>query len=185
MATIHKLFVAVLVNEDLRNKNPGENTGIEFIGYANCKEEGLALIESTATRDTYGRSWNAKVDGDPFYEPDDDDSDCEYSDECEHEPEEEKKKKKKELPESRFMVWDSNIVADDPMLQKPTSIVASISVFSSAAEDPDRSLIRSYKLGAVEPCPNSFIKAETEGDREMVRQMIDESQKEGGGIHQN
>jgi hypothetical protein len=148
---ISRIYVALRLDHDLIDDARGRNVGVEVLAYTESKDDGLQFIETVAARDAHGRSWDNKADGDPFFDPMGPDG--------------------SQLPSSRFITWDEDLESDDCVLDRPSSVVASISVFSSEAEDPSRKLVRAYKLCSTEPCVDSFVRATTEGDLELSRQM--------------
>jgi hypothetical protein len=127
------------------------NLGVEALGYTDTLADGTQFIETIAAKDVHGKDWSYERHGDPFYDPDDEES---------------------SVPDanSKFCVWD-NIELDDVMIDRPTSVVASVSVFSE--ECPERHLLRSYKLCKANPTVADFVRATTEGDLEMERQIRD------------
>lgn len=147
---IGQIYVCMRVDYKLILSERSRNVGVETLSYTESLDDGTHFIETVASRDAFGRSWNYDVDGDPFYDPEDEDT--------------------PEPPNTRFLVWDMDEV-DDTAVDRPTSVVASISMYSSKEEDPNRSVIRSYKLCKTQPSVDSFLKATTEGDLELVRQV--------------
>lgn len=146
---ISTLYVVFRVDHHLMITNKERNVGIEALAYTACMDDGCRFIETVAARDVHGRDWSNSAYGDPFYDP--------LNDE------------KLPPPPGKFVVWDCDLEEDDTVLDRVTSLVCSVSVFS---EEPDRVLLRSYKLCRVNPMVSDFVKATTEGDLEMQRQMI-------------
>lgn len=151
---IKTLYFAVRV--DHVRVNDGHKACIEALGYTEDQDEGLRLIEQFAAKDAHGHTWDYKIHGDPCIDLPEDP--CQVG-------------KTFELPAGRFMMWDDDIASDDRLLQRPSSVMGSISVYSSKTEDPDRPLLRSYQLLMSNVCPADLRKVDTEGDREMYRQI--------------
>ena len=151
MAMIGQIYVCVRV--DYGEMANSGTVGVETLAYTESMDDGTHIIEMIASRDAFGRTWNYDVDGDPFFDIDDPD-----------EP-----GTQRELPTTRFLVWDQD---DDAGAERAiSSVVSSISLYSSLEEDPKRSVIRGYKLCRTNPSVDSFVKATTEGDLELVRQV--------------
>lgn len=145
---ISTLYVALRLDHYQASANKDKNMGVETLGYTDSQGDGNSFIETVAARDVHGKDWSFKLHGDPFYDPLNDEG--------------------APPPEGKFAVWDEGIEQDDILLDRPTSVVASASVFSEA---PERVLLRSYKLCRINPLVSDFVRATTEGDREMERQM--------------
>ena len=119
------------------------------------KDEGLHFIETAASRDALGRAWTK--DADCVYDADDEDN---------------------MMPPTRFIVWDDvEPDIDDAVLDRPSSVVDSVSVFASEHEDSSRPLLRTYTLCKINPSVETFKKVTSEGDLEMVRQLTEESKR--------
>jgi hypothetical protein len=101
-----------------------------------------------AARDVHAKDWSYETHGDPFYDPENEEGGP--------------------PPEGCFATWDEDLEADDPMLNRPSSVVASASVYSEA---PARTLLRSYKLCRVNPLVSDLVRATTEADIEMQKQV--------------
>jgi hypothetical protein len=145
---ISTLYVALRLDHHQVVTNKGKNMGVETLGYTDTMSDGAIFIETVAARDVHGKDWSFKMHGDPFYDPLNDEG--------------------RPPPEGKFAVWDEDVEQDDVLLDRPTSVVASATVFSEA---PEHVLLRSYKLCRVNPLVSDFVRATTEGDREMERQM--------------
>lgn len=148
---ISTLYVAVRLDHKLVADEKGRNVGVQTLSYFDEVDDGKDYLERIAAKDVHGKEWNASTDGDPFYDP---------LNEFNVPP-----------PRERFIVWDDDIEEDDPVLDRPTSVVASISLYSSATEDPDRPLLRSYQLCRTNPSVEDFRRVLTEGDRQMMKMM--------------
>jgi hypothetical protein len=145
---ISTMYVALRLDHHQVIANKDKNIGVETLGYTDTQEDGLLFIEAVAARDVHDRDWSHKLHGDPFYDP--------------------LNEEKMPPPDGKFAVWDEIWDQDDIMLRRPTSVVGSASVFS---EGPEHSLLRSYKLCRVGPLVADFVRATTEGDLEMQRQL--------------
>ena len=145
---ISTLYVAIREDHHLVQTAKGKNIGVEVLGYTDDMNDGMKFIETVAAKDVYGRDWTFNASEDPFYDPQNEDN----------------------LPPSdgKFVVWDEDIVGDDPVLDRPTTVLGSASVYS---EKPDRYLLRSYKLCRANPMVADFVRATSEGDRMMERQI--------------
>jgi hypothetical protein len=150
---ISTLFVAVRVDHKLVADDKGRNIGVQTLSYFEDMDDGTSYIESVAARDAHGKSWVSNQHGDPCFDPLNDEGLL--------------------PPDERFIVWDEDLEEDDPVLDRPSSVVASISLYSSKSEDPERPLLRSYQLCRTNPSVEDFRRVTTEGDREMVRQMAE------------
>jgi hypothetical protein len=157
---ISTIFVLLRLDHKLIEGDKSKNLGVEVMAYTENKEDGLLLLESMAARDARGMDWDYEKHGDPFYDP------------LAEEP--------VPPPIDRFIVWDEDIEPEDPILERPTSVVASVSLFSAEFEDPERPLLRSYKLCKSNPSVDSFLKATTEGDLEMQREYLADRLAKGG-----
>lgn len=145
---ISTLYVALRLDQYQAATNKDRNMGVETLGYTSVQSDGASFIELVAARDVHGKDWSYKLHGDPFYDPLNEEG--------------------IPVPDGKFAVWDEDVEQDDTMLDRPTSVVASVSVF---AEGPDHALLRSYKLCRINPLVSDFVRATTEGDLEMERQM--------------
>jgi hypothetical protein len=150
---INTIYVAGRVDHKLTVDEKGRVVGCETLSYFDHLDDGTAYIEAVAAKDVHGKSWVNEQHGDPCFDPLN----------CEGLP----------PPDDRFMVWDEDLEENDPVLDRPTSVVASISLYSSKTEDPDRCLLRSYQLCRTNPSVEDFRRVTTEGDLEMVRQMVE------------
>jgi hypothetical protein len=157
---IKTIYVCVRVDNKLMEVEKGRDLGVETLTYSESKDDALRFMEIVSARDAYGHSWNYDTEGDPFF-------DIEQA----REDAEEAGLETFDLPSTRFIVWNNELETDDVQLDRPTSVVSSISLFASKSEDPDRSLLRTYKLCKTNPTVDSFVNATTEGDLEMVRQV--------------
>lgn len=145
---ISTIYVALRLDHRLSSVEKGRNLGVEVLGYTDSIDDGMQFIESVTARDVHGKDWTFDRYGDPFYDPENEDN--------------------APPPEgSPFATWDEDIESDDPQLSRPTSVVASTSVFSD-----DRVLVRSYKLCRCNAMVSDFVRATTEGDRELARQLM-------------
>lgn len=151
---ISTLFVALRLDHHQSETDKGRNLGVEVLGYTDHESDGMQFLEAVSARDVHGRDWVYEEHGDPFYDPDNEEG--------------------VEPPLGKFAVWDEDVESDDLMLDRPTSVIASVSVFSEA---PKHALLRSYKLCRANPMVSDFTRVVSEGDREMVRQMTQEQQK--------
>jgi hypothetical protein len=147
---INTLYVALRLDHLQVSAERERNLGVETLGYTDRRSDGEQFIETIAAKDVHGKDWSYERYGDPFYDPLDSASKMPGADQ-------------------KFGVWDEDLEPDDPMIDRPTTVVASISVFSEAA--PARELVRSYKLCRVNPTVADFARATTEGDLEMQRQI--------------
>ena len=145
---ITTLYVAVRLDHLLVSSAKDKNLGVEVLAYTDDMHEGTKFLETVIAKYVYGRDWVYERDGDPFFDP--------YNSE------------QAPPPVGKFAVWDDDSLADDPLLDRPTSVVASAAVFSEA---PARAVICSFKLCRVNPMISDFVRTFTEGDREMQRQM--------------
>jgi hypothetical protein len=154
MPVIATLYVAVRVDYQLAARHADKNFGVECLGYSEGLDDGLSFLESCAKLDAIGRGAQDQ-DRDPFYDPENEEGDA--------------------PPDSRFVVWDSDdgVAPDDPVLDRPSSVVASISLFSSAQESADRALIRAYKLCKINPVVSDFLETPTEADKDLVKALCD------------
>jgi hypothetical protein len=159
-STICTLYVALRIDHKLLMDHPERNLGIEGLAYTEGYDEGTRHLETCAAKDAHGKSWDSDQQGDAFYDPNNDEG--------------------LPVPEARFIVWDEGVVGvSDPVLNRPSSVVASISLFASRQEsitsdDPqgdNRELLRSYKLFQLNPMVETFVNTVTEGDKEMLRQI--------------
>jgi hypothetical protein len=149
---ISTLYAALRLDHFQVATNKGKNMGVETLGYTDTQSDGAHFIETVAARDVHGKDWSYKLHGDPFYDPLNEEG--------------------RPAPEGKFAVWDEDIEQEDSMLDRPSSVVASASVFSEpTGQGKDRLLLRSYKLCRINPLVADFVRATTEGDREMERQM--------------
>jgi hypothetical protein len=146
---ISTLYVALRLDHNQVAVNKDKNIGVETLGYTDNQNDGAQFIEAVAARDVHGQNWSYKLHGDPFFDPLNEDG--------------------LPVPEGKFAVWDENDDHDDIMLDRPTSVVASASVFS---EGPDHILLRAYKLCRINPLVTDFVRATSEGDMEMNRQLL-------------
>ena len=153
MAMLSTMYVALRVDYQLTVARPGENLGVETLGYTQDFDEGANKLEEFAARDVHGKSWIPEQHGDSCYDPMNDEG--------------------LPPPDGRFMVWDEDVEGNDPVLDRPSSVVLSVSIFGSKDESPERALVRSYKLCRINPMPKAFIEAETEGDKELARQIAE------------
>lgn len=145
---ISTLYVALRLDHHLSSANKEKNLGVETLGYTDSVDDGTRFIELVAARDVHGKDWSYQLHGDPFYDPLNEEG--------------------APPPEGKFAVWDEDIERDDIMLDRPTSVVASASVYS---EEQPRPILRSYKLCRVNPLVSDFVRATSEGDLEMERQI--------------
>lgn len=150
---ISTIFVAVRLDHKLVADDKGRNVGVQTLSYFDSMDDGTSYIETVAAKDAHGRAWVNEQHGDPCYDPLNDAG--------------------LPPPDERFIVWDEDLEEDDPVLDRPSSVVASISLYASKTEDPDRPLLRSYQLCRTNPSVEDFRRATSEGDLEMVRQMVD------------
>lgn len=150
---ISTLFVALRVDHKLVSDDKGRNVGVQTLSYFDEMDDGTSYLESVAARDAHGKSWDHSQHGDPCFDPLNDEG---------HPP-----------PDERFIVWDEDLENDDPVLDRPSSVVASISLYASKTEYADRLLLRSYQLCRTNPSVEDFRRATTEGDREMMKQMAE------------
>ena len=146
---ISTLYVALRLDHQQLEANATRNIGAETLGYTDTISDGMQFIENVTARDVHGKDWSFELSGDPFYDP--------------------MNEENIPPPDCRFAVWDENLEQDDCMLNRPTSVVASSSVFSEA---PDHMLIRSYKLCRTNAMVSDFTRVTSEGDLEMQRQII-------------
>jgi hypothetical protein len=158
---IETIYVVLRVDHALVSAHPDKNLGVEGLGYSASFEEGCRHMETCASLDLMGKSWTPSscITGvDAFYDPDNEEG--------------------LPPPPGKFMVWDrESDHSEDPVLDRPSSVAASISVFD---EEPppgalSRDLIRSYKLVKINPVMHSFLEAPTEADRELARQLAESS----------
>jgi hypothetical protein len=147
---ITTIYVALRLDHRQVSVDKDRNLGVETLGYTDRIADGKQMIETIAAKDIHGRDWSYEMHGDPFYDPLDDEAPT---------PE----------PGSKFGVWDEDLEPDDPMIDRPTTVVASISVYSE--ERPHRALLRSYRLCRTNPTVPDFVRATSEGDLEMQRQI--------------
>jgi len=150
---ISTLFVAVRIDHKLVADAKGRNVGVQTLSFFEEMDDGTTYIENVAAIDVHGKSWTTEQHGDPCFDPLNDEG--------------------LPPPDERFIVWDEDLEEDDPVLDRPSSVVASISLYSSKSEDPDRTLLRSYQLNRTNPSVEDFRRVTTEGDREMMRQMAE------------
>ena len=149
---ISTLYVALRLDHFQVSTNKGKNMGVETLGYTDTQSDGAHFIETVTARDVHGKDWSYKLHGDPFYDPLNEEG--------------------RPVPDGKFAVWDEDIEQDDSMLDRPSSVVVSASVFSEPiGDDKERILLRSYKLCRINALVTDFVRATTEGDREMERQM--------------
>lgn len=153
MPLITSIRVCVRVDHQLIRTDGTRNAGVEVLAYSESPDEIMHFIETVAARDVFGRMMKPETDPDPFFDP-------------------EETLGKVEPPETRFLVWDTDIEDDDPVVDIPTSVEASVSLYSSKAEDPERRLIRSYKMCVAHPTLESFKAERTAGDELLEQQMI-------------
>lgn len=159
------IFVVIRVDHLQLVERKDIGNGIEVMFHSDSMDDASNLMELIAAKDTHGRDWIRNRDGDPCYYPNDDsDSDTDS-------------KEEEELPSGRFMVWDDPEQYDS-MLPKFSSVKYSISIFSSIKEDPERRLLRSYKLCQSSPSVKMCMDEISEGDREMCRQINEEADRE-------
>ena len=151
---IGRIYVCLRVD----HQHASGKVDVETLMYSESKDDALRFMELVSAKDAFGKNWNYDIDGDPFFEMGDLEDD--EGQETERPP----------LPDERFLMWDED-ERDDKVLDRPTSVVASISLYSSKSEDPERSLLRAYKLCKTDPSVESFVKTTTEGDLELVRQV--------------
>lgn len=151
---ISTLYIALRVDHKMVADEKGRNVGVETLSYFDSVDDGTTFLESVAAKDAHGKSWeNDDQHGDPCFDPLN----------VEGLP----------PPDERFIVWDEDLEQDDPVLDRPSSVVASISLYSSKSEDPDRPLVRSYQLCRTFPSVEDFRRVTTEGDREMLKQIAE------------
>ena len=149
--TILQLFVALRIDVAQYIDDPKRMLGVETLGYTSNKMEGLRFIETVVARDVSGKDWDFALDGDPFYDPENEDG--------------------APPPAGRFPTWDEDdSEASDVFLDRPTSVIACASVYD---EGPAHRLLRCYKLCSVNPMVSDFVKTHTEGDKEMERQVAE------------
>lgn len=148
---INTIYVVVRVDHEHARVNPDRNIGVEALAYTDSKHSGTTFLEMVTSKDVCGKDWDPSRDGDPFYDPENTDD--------------------LPPPDSIFPVWDTDIEPDDPILDRPSSVVASTSIFSARDGSENRRLLRSYKLCRANVMVDDFKKAFTEGDKEMFRQI--------------
>jgi hypothetical protein len=151
---IESVYVCFRVDWQLFDQDVTKNYGVEALAYSTSKMELNYFMEEAAARDVYGQNFSNVSENNLFYDPD----------EQEENP----------PPDSRFMVWD-DVEPEDPILNRPTSVESSISVFASIYEFPSRPILRSYKIARVLPCVQSFVNATTEGDLHLVAEVTKNS----------
>jgi hypothetical protein len=155
MPLITSLRVCVRVDHELIRSDSRRNAGVEVLAYSESPDEIMHFIETVAARDVFGRMMNPETDADPFFDMEDDDGE-----------------QMPDPPEGRFLVWDNDIEEDDSLVDRPTSVEASVSLYASKAEDPDRKLLRSYKMCLAHPTLESFRAERTAGDEMLEQQMM-------------
>ena len=155
---ISLMYVALRLDHHQVSVETERNLGVEVLGYTQNIDDGKKFIELVAAKDVHDKDWSYEKHGEPFYDPLNDEKDP--------------------PPSGKFGVWDDHpldIDRDDPVLDRPTSVVASVSVYSEEKKGlgPSRVLLRAYKLCAANPLVSDFVAATSEGDLEMQRQIIE------------
>lgn len=145
---ISTLYVALRLDHHQVLSDKDRNIGVETLAYTDSVTDGSRFLETVTARDVHGKDWSYELHGDPFYDP--------------------KNEEGIPPPTGKFATWDEDIELDDALLDRPTSVVASTSVYSEA---PSHTLLRSYKLCRINPMVADFVRATTEGDLEMQRQI--------------
>lgn len=161
MPLITCIRVCVRVDHQLIRTDATRNAGVEVLAYSESPDEIMHFIETVAARDVFGRMMNPETDADPFF-----DMEAAASSSSDGTPDLDS------LPESRFLVWDNDIEEDDTVVDRPTSVEASVSLYASKAEDAERKLLRTYKMCQAHPTLESFKAERTAGDEALEKQMV-------------
>lgn len=155
---IEPLYIIVRLDyHDVRTQKD-RNLGVETLGYTRSKQTGLKFLEMVAAREIHGFSWSYDAQGpDPFYDPENEDN--------------------IPPPSTTYGIWDEDIEEMDSMLDRPSSVINSVSIFVPKIQDGKRHhvIFRSYKLCLTNPCVDDMVAVQTAADSEMYRQMFEES----------